>query len=263
MTDERLWQLDKTAFGSTDGSGPVASSPLSEQFVELTRLLLSASTPAQVLQQITDAAYRVVPGADLVSVTLRASDGTFHTPVATEKVAVELDAVQYRAGTGPCVDAAASESPGHVRSDDLAHETRWPDFSQAAVRHGFTAILSTVLLPEATPPRLPGALNIYSRRPGALGPVAQDTALLLATHGSLALAGTNAVSRAELESRHLRRAIESRDVIGQAKGILMQRRGLTADEAFDLLRRTSQELNVKLAELASTLAARHIELDGD
>ncbi|MDT7798847.1 MAG: hypothetical protein QOI78_2280, partial [Actinomycetota bacterium] len=65
----------------------------------------------------------------------------------------------------------------------------------------------------------------------------------------------------ELEATHLRKAVESRDVIGQAKGILMQRRGITADEAFDVLRRASQELNVKLADLARTLADRHTELD--
>ncbi|MFK0249171.1 GAF and ANTAR domain-containing protein [Amycolatopsis azurea] len=258
MADERLWQRDKAEFGA---GGDASAGPLSEQFVELTRLLLAASTPAQVLEQIIDAAYRVVPGADLVSITLRAPDGTFHTPVTTGEVALELDEVQYRAGTGPCVDAADSGSPGYIRSEDLTAEKRWPDFSEAAVRHGYTAILSTVLVPDATPPRLPGALNIYSHRPGALDSLAQDTALLLATHGSLALASTTAVGRAELEASHLRLAVESRDVIGQAKGILMQRRGLTADEAFDLLRRTSQDLNVKLAELARTLAARHTELD--
>ncbi|RSM76456.1 hypothetical protein DL991_24910 [Amycolatopsis sp. WAC 01375] len=258
MADERLWQRDRAGFGSAED---ISAGPLAEQFVELTRLLLTASTPAQVLQQVVDAAYRVVPGADLVSVTLRAPDGTFHTPVSTGEVALELDEVQYRAGTGPCVDAADSGSPGHVRSDDLATEKRWPDFSRAAAGHGYTAILSTVLVPHAAPPKLPGALNIYSRRPDALDAVSEDTALLLATHGSLALASTNAVSRIELEAHHLRRAVESRDVIGQAKGILMQRRGLTADEAFDLLRRTSQDLNVKLAELARTLATRHTELD--
>ncbi|MEV7551855.1 GAF and ANTAR domain-containing protein [Amycolatopsis sp. NPDC089917] len=258
MADERLWRRDKAEFGT---GGDVPTGPLSEQFVELTRLLLAASTPAQVLEQVIDAAYRVVPGADLVSVTLRSPDGTFHTPVSTGEAALELDEVQYSAGTGPCVDAADSGSPGHVRSDDLAVEKRWPDFSRAAVRHGFTAILSTVLVPDAKPPKLPGALNIYSHRPDAFDVLAQDTALLLATHGSLALASTGAVSRADLEANHLRRAVESRDVIGQAKGILMQRRGLTADEAFDLLRRTSQDLNVKLAELAKTLADRHTELD--
>jgi AmiR/NasT family two-component response regulator len=85
-------------------------------------------------------------------------------------------------------------------------------------------------------------------------------ALLLAAYASLAVADTAAVSRSELTVTQLRRAIASRDVIGQAKGILMERRGLTADEAFDTLRRTSQELNIKLRDLASTLARNRADL---
>jgi AmiR/NasT family two-component response regulator len=69
------------------------------------------------------------------------------------------------------------------------------------------------------------------------------------------------VTRGQLQATHLQKAIESRDVIGQAKGIIMARRGVSADEAFDLLRRTSQDLNVKLADLARTLSARHEEID--
>jgi hypothetical protein len=94
-----------------------------------------------------------------------------------------------------------------------------------------------------------------ARRPGAgHGAVAGHARFL-------ALAGVTARTRAELEAENLRRAIDSRDVIGQAKGILMQRRGIGADEAFDLPRRTSQQLNAKLAELAHTLATRHAEID--
>jgi AmiR/NasT family two-component response regulator len=106
-----------------------------------------------------------------------------------------------------------------------------------------------------------GALNIYSRELDGLSNADGDIALLLATHASLALAHTQALTNAELQTAHLRKAIDSRDVIGQAKGILMQRRGITAPEAFDVLRQASQELNVKLAELASTLATRHADLD--
>lgn len=148
-----------------------------------------------------------------------------------------------------------------MRSDDLAAEPAWPTFGPAAVEHGYIAVLSTALLPDARPPRLSGALNIYARRSGVLHQDAQDTALLLATHASLALAGTQAVELAELRQAHLRQAIESRDVIGQAKGILMQRRGISADEVFDLLRRASNDLNIKLAGLAATLATHHIELN--
>ena len=101
--------------------------------------------------------------------------------------------------------------------------------------------------------RLSGAAN-------GLDEADRDVLLLLATHASLALATTNAVTRAELQAANLRKAIDSRDVIGQAKGIIMARRGVSAEEAFDVLRRTSQDLNVKLSELASTLTTRHTEI---
>jgi len=125
-------------------------------------------------------------------------------------------------------------------------------------------VLSTSMLPEVIPPRLSGALNIYSHHMGRLGDQGtRDHALLLATHASLAVANTEAVRLAELREVQLRQALETRDIIGQAKGILMQRRGIDAEEAFDLLRRTSQDLNVKLSELARTLTSRRAELDLD
>ncbi len=85
--------------------------------------------------------------------------------------------------------------------------------------------------------------------------------MLLATHASLALASTRAVTRGQLLADQLNRALDSRDAIGQAKGILMARRGINAEEAFDVLRRTSQDLNVRLRDLAVTLITRHDELD--
>lgn len=266
MAEEQAWVLDKADFlnHALDGGHPIGTagfSPLVEQFARLTRALLDASTAADVLDQVVQSAHRALPGADLVSVTLRTPDGDFHTPTETDPVATELDQMQYKTGEGPCVDAAVMSGPGHVRSDDLAAEPAWPTFGPFAAGRGLTAVLSTTLLPDARPPRLSGALNIYARHPGALDADAQETALLLATHASLALAGVEAVTRAGLRETQLRKAIDSRDVIGQAKGILMNRRGIDADEAFDLLRRTSQELNVKLADLAGTLTAHRDELD--
>jgi AmiR/NasT family two-component response regulator len=104
-------------------------------------------------------------------------------------------------------------------------------------------------------------LNFYSWQGRAFDDTDRDVAVLLATHASLALAGTYAVTTAELREEQLQKAIDSRDVIGQAKGILMARRGITSDEAFDILRKTSQELNVKLVDLAQTLTTRHRDLD--
>jgi hypothetical protein len=266
VQQQQPWARDKAefikcAYDTEHPLGNPGPSPLVVQFAVLTRRLLDAATVADVLEQVVSAAHRVIPGADLVSVTLRSPDGAFFTPVETGPLATELDHVQYDTGEGPCVDAARRTGPGHIRSDDLATEPAWPTFGPIAAQRGFTAVLSTTLLPDAAPPRLTGALNIYARHPATLHPHAAETALLLATHASLALAGTQAVELAALREAQLHQAIESRDVIGQAKGILMNRQGISADDAFDLLRRTSQHLNIKLAALAATLTTHHTELD--
>jgi hypothetical protein len=261
------WDRDKAEFIARPPDAPhpadvADQSPLARQFAQLTKTLLNTDSVAGVLEQMVHATFAVVPDADVVSVSLRSADGALHTPVETDPQAVELDELQNRYGHGPCLDAARKDGIAYTQSGDLAVEPKWPRFGPAAAERGYSSVLSTALVPDATPPRLSGALNIYSRHAGRLGDEsARDQALLLATHASLALARTHAVQLADLRETHLRRAVDSRDVIGQAKGILMHRRGINPDEAFDLLRRTSQELNVKLAELAHTLAARHTELD--
>lgn len=234
---------------------------LAARFADLTKVLLDTDNVAGVLTRVLYAAGEMIPGTDLVSVTLRSQDGTFHTPAETAPMATELDDLQYQVGHGPCVDSAEKSGPAYVRSDDLAVEPLWPTFGPAAAGRGYLSVLSTSLMPDAAPPRVSGALNVYSRRRSAFTDDARDRALLLAAHASLALATTRAVERADLERAQLRRALDSRDVIGQAKGILMHRRGIDADAAFELLRRTSQELNVKLADLARTFADRHTELE--
>jgi ANTAR domain len=256
------WACDKYAFAREEPrTASPESGPLGAQFAQLTRTLLHASTVADVLEQVVKAVSHVVPGADLVSITLRSADGRFHTPVETDPVASELDRLQYETGEGPCITAAAPSGPAQVGSDDLEHEPTWPRFGPAAAEYGVRAVLSVALHPHARLPEYSGALNIYSRARSAFPAAAQEAALLLATHASLALAGTMAVTHGELVATQLREAIESRDVLGQAKGILMQRRGISADEAFDQLRRASQDLNIKVAELARTLAGRHTALD--
>ncbi|MDT8912482.1 ANTAR domain-containing protein [Amycolatopsis sp. PS_44_ISF1] len=234
---------------------------LGDEFGRLTRTLLAADTVGEAMQQLVIAAVRLIPGAAVVSITLRGPDGAFSTPVETEGIAARLDRIQYRLGEGPCVSAAHPDGPAHAESQDLARGIEWPGFGPAAAALGMGSVLATALLPDARPPELSGALNVYARERAALTPQDRDIALLPATHGSLALATTRARDLAGMQEAHLREAIDSRDVIGQAKGILMQHRGIGADEAFDLLRRTSQDLNVKLAELAGTLATRHTEID--
>lgn len=259
MADAREWEQDKQRFVADQG---FSVGPLVQQFAALTHSLLDATTVADVLTQVVRAAADLLPAADFVSVTLRDPDGHFYTPVRTDEVADQLDELQYEFGEGPCHDAATPAGPAMARSPDLRNHGLWPKWAPAAAELGARAVLSTALIPDATPPRRSGALNVYSRRPHGLDDVDVDQALLLATHASLALARTEAVTHAELREAQLRQAIASRDVIGQAKGIIMNRRGVPAGEAFEILRRTSQQLNVKLVELATNLVERHTELDG-
>lgn len=250
---------------STDGvashGDPFTDDALTMQFAQLAQNLALASSVGDVLQRVVTVAHHLVPNADLVSITLRSPDQTFHTPVETDAMATELDKIQYDTGEGPCVAAARNPGPAHVYCDDLAAEPSWPTFGPAAAERGIHAVLALALLPDARPPRYSGALNIYSRHPGLLTADAYGTALLLATHASLAIARTTAVARADLVSIRLHEAIDSRDVIGQAKGILMARQGIDADAAFEVLRHASQDLNIKLVDVARLLADRHAEMD--
>jgi hypothetical protein len=231
--------------------------PLGRQFTTLTAALLNAPTVQDVFEQVVTATMSVAPQADVVSVTLRSPDGRFHTPIATHSVAHLLDECQYELGEGPCVTAALDPGPGFAAwPAPRRAESPWPAFTRAARKLGVEAVLSLSLLPAPVPPRLSGALNLYSNSPDGLDAIDLDAILLLATHASLALATTEAVTSANLREAQLHQAIDSRDVIGQAKGILMGRRNISAEEAFDILRASSQTLNIKLTEVAKVLAAQ-------
>jgi ANTAR domain/GAF domain len=233
------------------------SGPLGRQFARLTGALLNAQTVQDVLEQVVEATVSVASQADVVSVTLRSPDGRFHTPIATHPVAQLLDERQYQLGEGPCVAAALNPGPGFAAWPDHSRtDSPWPGFTRAAREVGVEAVLSLSLLPTPDPPRLSGALILYARCPDGLDGLDKDVILLLATHASLALATTEAVTTAKLREAQLHRAIDGRDVIGQAKGILMGRRNISAEEAFDVLRSASQKLNVKLTKIAELVAAQ-------
>lgn len=273
MTDESAWARDKSSFvddarrADDEHRRPLPDhgcrlGPLALEFAQLTYALLDATTVGEVLEQIVDIAPRLLPRAEIVAVSLRDPDGRFITPVANDELAVRLDQLQEQFGEGPCFDAARNPGPTIGISSKLATDPNWPRFGPAAAELGVQSALAVALAPDAQPPELSGALNLFCRHPDAFSESDLHVALLLATHASLALAHTHAVQLAELKETNLHRALDSRDVIGQAKGILMARQGVSAVDAFDILRVTSQELNVKLVNIAETLVSRHQELDG-
>jgi hypothetical protein len=169
----------------------------------------------------------------------------------TDGMASELEQIQNR--TGPVVEIVRSGGPRHVSSDDLRTERRWHEFATVASGHGFRALIVTGLLPTVGPDALAGALTVYSRNPrGSANHFAVGYARFAHAHSS---------ELADLRGAHLRRAIDSRGIIGQAKDILTNRRGISADKAFALLRPTSQDLNVKVIDVARVLTTRHNDLE--
>lgn len=193
------------------------------------------------LQAITAAAVGTVPHAEDCSISYVTGRRRVEPRASTGDLSRDLDELQERVGQGPCLDAVWDEEV--VRVDDVAAEERWPEFAQEAARRGVGSMLCFQLFVVGNQM---GAMNLYSRRPHAFDRDSEETGRVLASHAAIALAGAE-------HEHHLRAGIDNRDLIGQAKGILMERFRLTADQAFGVLARVSQEMNRKLVEVAREL----------
>jgi len=190
-----------------------------------------------------------VEGADGVSVSLRRF-GRLATVAATDEIITAMDVSQYETGEGPCIDASMEGEVFHARS--LEDERRWPAFAPRARALGIRAILSTPLLVQDRPV---GALNIYSLSPAAFG--LRDQYLAAAFAAEMASLLGRAGAGAELTptddqlSIRFQEALRTREVIAQAQGVLMERGGVTEDEAYRALRRFSLGNNRPLQERAA------------
>ena len=193
------------------------------------------------LQTITAAAVDAVPGAEECTVTYVTGRRSVEPRASTGDLAREVDEVQDRLHEGPCLDAVWDEAT--VRIDDMREERRWPRYAAEAARLG---VLSSVSFQLFVHGDNLGALNLYARQPHAFGEESEDVGPVLAAHAAVALAGAQ-------HEEHLHKAVRSRDLIGQAKGILMERYKLTAEQAFQVLARASQQSNRKLVEVADEL----------
>jgi transcriptional regulator with GAF, ATPase, and Fis domain len=194
------------------------------------------------LQQVADVAVRTVQGCDMAGVTL-IRRGRPVTAVFTDPEAPEIDTAQYETGEGPCLEAFHRSEI--LKIADTRSETRWPAFARIAAEHG---VLSTLSLPLAVGDDAIGALNLYSRE---LDQFADDsTAQVFGLQAAVVLANAQAFVASHQLSKELERALESRAVIEQAKGIIIATRRCSADEAFEVLRTQSQYENRKLREVA-------------
>ncbi|MFJ9116869.1 GAF and ANTAR domain-containing protein [Streptomyces sp. NPDC102394] len=209
--------------------------------VAMARDLLAQDSVDATLERITSSAVELVEGCDAAGI-LVLQGRKVRTPAPTDDLVIDSDRLQERLGEGPCFDTARSSVRERVfRIPDLTgqqlHRTA---FAPQASRLGIGSMMGFLLFTEDEDF---GALNLYSRKPGMFTEASELAGWLLASHAAVAF--SSARTHAQLEQ-----AVATRHVIGEAMGILMGSRRLTEEEAFDVLRRYSQERNLKLREVA-------------
>jgi GAF domain-containing protein len=211
---------------------------------ELHGLLLSEETLQSVLDRVAQLARTTIDGCDSAGVTI-IQDSKVTTAAATDDFTLKIDNDQYENREGPCLQALSAQEI--VTIEDIATESRWPSFSKAAKRDGLGAVLS---LPLAVRDQPMGALNLYSKKANSFGENSQPWGMLFAEQASVAISNAQVYDSAIRLAEQLRDAIKTREIIGEAKGILMAQEGVSEDEAFDMLKRVSQNQNVKLRDIA-------------
>lgn len=214
---------------------------VARSLAELARTMNDTPILEETLRAISLAATTLIDGADAADILTTSGRRQFRSHGATSDLPVRLDTVQEQTGEGPCVDAAFTSRV--VRSDDLTAETRWPRFCPQAVEIGVHSALSFQLYAGGS---AVGALNVFALEPHAFSPEDEEVGLMLATHAAVAL-------QAIIKKEQFESALASRDMIGQAKGMIMERFSIDAVQAFDLLRTLSQDTNTPVAQIAAQL----------
>lgn len=211
---------------------------LATTFAEVARTLLSESDLDTILHMIVAVAVKEIDACESAGIEL-IERRVIRPVAASSELAHRISEVQNEVGEGPCLSAIDEHEV--FRTDDLERDDRWPAFAaRASTDTDVRSILGFRLFAEED---TMGALNLYSSRSNAFDEQALATGAILAAHAGIAMSWAR-------EREYMRTAIDNRDVIGQAKGMLMARRNVTADAAFELLRDASQRLNVKLYQVA-------------
>jgi transcriptional regulator with GAF, ATPase, and Fis domain len=198
-----------------------------------------------VIAELAEHAAVEIPGAQYAGITVTRNAKHIDTPAATHKWPILLDEIQQLHREGPCLTAAWEEKTIHVA--DLEADKRFPLYRQDALEK--TPIRSVMAFQMFIAGETMGALNVYAEEPHVFGQESRAIGLIFAAHTSVAW---NSAQRDE----QFKRALASRDTIGQAKGMIMERYGVDAVQAFDLLRKLSQDSNVPLVRVATELVAK-------
>jgi GAF domain-containing protein len=224
--------------GKTWGMTTPRNYDLAQRMAELARAVAAPRTVEDVLSDVTATTKELIPGADTAGVLLLGKGGKFDSVAGTSDLPHRLDELQVKFNEGPCIQAAVDDLI--VRTDDFREEQRWPLYSAAVVEIGVLSGLSFKLYTSA---RTAGALNLFSFKPNAFDAEAETIGAVLAAHAAAAILASR-------QEQQLESALSTRDRIGQAKGIIMERYGVDDVRAFDMLRRLSQDSNTRLIDVA-------------
>jgi GAF domain-containing protein len=232
--------------GSSKNPQPANAAEALERLGTLSLRELSMDS---LLQTVADLAKTVMPGNPEASVTLLVRDKPT-TVVSTGQLAVDLDETQYERGHGPCLHAARTGELTEIA--DTRTDSRWRDYSQRAADAGNLSSLSVPLLIDEEE-QASGALNLYAREPDAFDENSRSAAQAFGPYAAVATGNMYAYQNARNMADNLQTALESRAVIDQAKGILIERHKLTPDQAFQLLAQVSMNANRKVRDVADYL----------
>lgn len=230
---------------------------LATQPLRVASMPASNETTDATLRLVTSLAQAMVHGADGVSVSLE-RHGTLATVAASNALATRIDQYQYDAGQGPCVAAAAEGQRFHI--DALHDETRWPAFVPLAIEAGIGSVLSNPLVVAGQPI---GALNMHSRSESAFATDQQELAALFALQASSVLTAFGAHVTDREQDTLMATALRSRELLSQAEGVLMARRGIDAHDAAALLYRWARVAETTVLAQAMEVVASTIGLGPD
>lgn len=211
---------------------------------QMARDLLAQDSVQATLDRIGAHAVALVDGCEAAGI-MAVRNRRVDTLTATDHVSRASDRVQGELGEGPCFDAVRQQQQVYRIGDVTSREQRWPRYVQQARKLGVGSMMGFLLSTKHG--RDFDALNLYSTRPEAFTEASEQVGWLLASHAAVALSSTRTYA-------HLREANATRQDIGEALGIVMERHHLTEQAAFAMLTRTSQHRNIKLREIARTVA---------
>jgi hypothetical protein len=224
-------------------------------FQAMAEVIYSGESYDSVHTSLCVAAVELVDGCDHASLMLRRNGRTF-TAAASDDIAMKIDGLETSLGEGPCLDAIDDTEPDQHLCADLTTGCKWPTLAERM--RAETSVRGMAGFRIRQEGQKVGALNIFSDRVGALDEHSLEQALMLAAFASVTLA---ALDRGE-EATTLRRGLESNREIGKAVGLLMAMHKIDDERAFEMLAKVSQEMNIKVAEVANQVIQHH-RGDGD